>query len=152
MAPNYSIHAIPAYMVLAFLPHAYAISSIKKANNGKFNNVNARGVDTLAMYKKSVPAEVFGRYERGKAAHANLMENAPFFIGAVIVGNMMGLSAETMNTAIGSYLALRVAYIVAYINVTSQKYSYVRSLLWAISSFVLGGIFVKAGNKLVAQG
>jgi uncharacterized MAPEG superfamily protein len=59
---------------------------------------------------------------------------------------------DTMNSAVGAYLAIRVAYIAAYINVTSGKYSYVRSLLWAISKGILGTIFVKAGNKLVAQG
>jgi len=57
-----------------------------------------------------------------------------------------------MNAWIGTYLALRVAYILAYINITRAKYSHLRSVLWAISTFVLGGIFVKAGNELVAHG
>lgn len=33
------------------------------------------------------------RYERAEAAHANGMENAPFFIGAVLAGNFAGLDA-----------------------------------------------------------
>jgi uncharacterized MAPEG superfamily protein len=66
---------------------------LKKANNGRYNNANPRGADTLAMYKKTVPSDVMGCFERAKAAHANMMENAPFFIGAVLAGNMVGLSA-----------------------------------------------------------
>lgn len=69
------------------------MAKVKKANNGKFNNVNPRAPDTLAAYKKTVPSDVLGCFERGKAAHANLMESAPFFIGAVLAGNMVGLSA-----------------------------------------------------------
>jgi uncharacterized MAPEG superfamily protein len=56
-----------------------------------------------------------------------------------------------MNVAVGTYLALRVVYILLYINVTRRKYSHLRSLVWASSTFLLIGIFVKAGNKLVAQ-
>lgn len=60
--------------------------------------MNARGVDTSAAYKKSIPADVFGRFERAEAAHHNLLENAPLFIGAVIVGNMMGLPASNQSS------------------------------------------------------
>jgi uncharacterized MAPEG superfamily protein len=71
---------------------------LKKANNGKFNNANPRGAETLAAYKKTVPSDVLGLCERSKAAHANMMENAPFFVGAVLAGNMVGLSAGTFKT------------------------------------------------------
>lgn len=59
---------------------------------------------------------------------------------------------DTMNNAAGAYLGLRVAYIFAYIGITRQKYSYLRSMIWAISTGVLFRLFWKAGNKLTAQG
>ena len=74
------------------------ISTLKKANNGKFNNANPRGNDTLASYKKTVPSDVLGCFERAKAAHSNMMENAPFFVGAVLAGNMARLSAGVFST------------------------------------------------------
>jgi len=80
---------------------------LKKANNGKFNNANPRGTDTIAAYKKTVPSDVLGCFERSKAAHANLMENAPFFIGAVLAGNMVGLSAGMLNTLYAIWKHLR---------------------------------------------
>jgi uncharacterized MAPEG superfamily protein len=42
-----------------------------------------------------VPAATYARFERAEAAHKNAMENAPFFIGAVIAGNMAGVGAGT---------------------------------------------------------
>lgn len=64
---------------------------MRKANNKKWNNANPRGTDTNEAYKKAVPAEVFGRYERAEAAHKNMLENSPLYIGAVIIANVMGL-------------------------------------------------------------
>jgi uncharacterized MAPEG superfamily protein len=65
---------------------------LKNANNGNYNNVNPRGADTIAAYKKTVPSDVLGCFERAKATHSNMMENAPYFIGAVLAGNVAGLS------------------------------------------------------------
>jgi uncharacterized MAPEG superfamily protein len=54
----------------------------------------------------------------------------------------------TMNTAVGAYLTLRASYIVLYLNTTTRKNSFIRSLNWAISVGVLFTVFIKAGNKL----
>lgn len=69
------------------------MQTVKNANNKKWNNANPRGLDTNAQYQKTCPTEVYARFERAEAAHKNLLENAPLFIGAVVVGNMMGLPA-----------------------------------------------------------
>ncbi|PVI06631.1 hypothetical protein DM02DRAFT_609811 [Periconia macrospinosa] len=148
MAPNYSLHAIPVYWILALLPHAYAVSYMKKANNGKWNNANPRG--TGETNKRAVPAAVQAKFERMEASHANSMENAPFFIGAILAGNQAGLSSDTMNTAAGLFLALRVLYLFAYANIARTRYSYVRSLLWALSMAVLIRLYWAAGDKLIA--
>lgn len=65
---------------------------VKQANNGYWENRNSRGIDTVAMYKKVLPADVFAKYEKVEAAHKNGMENLPLFIGAVVLGNMAKLS------------------------------------------------------------
>ena len=46
---------------------------MKKANNNKWNNANPRGTQTDERYKKSVPAEIYAKYERSEAAHKNGM-------------------------------------------------------------------------------
>jgi uncharacterized MAPEG superfamily protein len=40
-----------------------------------------------------VPAATFATFERAEAAHKNAMENAPFFVGAVVGGNLAGVGA-----------------------------------------------------------
>ncbi|KAF1958558.1 hypothetical protein CC80DRAFT_591513 [Byssothecium circinans] len=147
---NYSLHAIPVFWLLIQLPHAYAVTLIKKSNNGKWDNVNARGTGTVASYQKVASAEVFARFERAKAAHKNGLESAPFFIGAMIAGNLAGLPADTMNFAAGGFLALRILYTFVYINTTRQRYSYFRSFTWWVGSLLWLRIYWKAGNKLSA--
>ncbi|OCK83812.1 hypothetical protein K432DRAFT_401731 [Lepidopterella palustris CBS 459.81] len=151
MSLNYSIYGIPVYWLLSLIPHSYGLSIIKNANNGYWENRNPRGLDTAAMYKKSVPAEIFGRFERAEGAHKNGMENMPLFIGAVILGNMANLDSSTLNTVVGSYLVLRVVYTALYIYVTKIKYSYARTGTWFASTSLLLYLIIKAGNKLAYQ-
>ncbi|KAF2270830.1 hypothetical protein CC78DRAFT_538559 [Lojkania enalia] len=149
MDANYSLFAIPVYWFLSMAPHVYAVTTIKKANNNKWNNANPRSSDFDANLQKTVPKEIYTRYERAEAAHHNMIENTSLFIGAVIVGNMAGLDPRTLNISAGTYLGLRLTYILLYINTTRQKSSYVRSLNWFLSVAILMGIYVKAGNKLM---
>jgi hypothetical protein len=58
----------------------------------------------------------------------------------------------TLNTAAGAYLGLRVLYTQLYINTTSRKVSFLRSLVWAISTGILFFVYVKAGNKALHEG
>ena len=145
---NYSIYAIPAYWFLALIPHAFGVQRIKKANNGRWNNANPKSTAYHATMEKSVPAEVFATYERSEAAHKNAMENLPLFATAVILGNMAKLPANTLNTVVGAYLGLRVAYTFAYINTTSQRLSFVRTGIWAASVSSLIYLLVRSGNVL----
>ncbi|KAF2867956.1 hypothetical protein BDV95DRAFT_501944 [Massariosphaeria phaeospora] len=151
MAPNYVLYSVPIYWALALWPHAYAMRIMKSANNNKFDNVNPRGSEASAKYQKAIPAAVYTRFERAEAAHKNALESAPLFIGAVLAGTVVGLPAGFLNAAIGSYLGLRIVYTALYINVTTRKYSFARTLTWAASTLLLFGIYIKAGNKTIAQ-
>jgi len=147
---NYSVYAIPAYYVLSLAPHSYGLSIIRNANNGYWDNHNPRGIDAATMYKKSVPAAVFAKFEKAEGAHKNGMENLPLFIGAVILGNMAKLESSTLNTVVGSYLALRVVYTALYIKTTKNSYSYARTTVWGLSTSLLFYLIVKAANKMAS--
>ncbi|OAL56528.1 hypothetical protein IQ07DRAFT_9786 [Pyrenochaeta sp. DS3sAY3a] len=151
MMSNYSLYSIPLYWFIALYPHAYAAGVIKKSNNNKWNNHNPRSRETNDHYKKAVPADVYAKYERAEAAHKNSMENAPFFIGAVLAGNFVGLSPTTMNVICGTFVGLRILHTVLYINTTTQKNSHLRSFTWVASILLLIGAYVKAGNALSAK-
>ncbi|KAF2709521.1 hypothetical protein K504DRAFT_378827 [Pleomassaria siparia CBS 279.74] len=145
MAPNLSIYAIPVYWVMALFPHFLAVCT---AANVKWDASNPRGSNNQSTIQKSAPKHVYARFERAEAAHKNLLESAPLFIGAVVVGNTAKLEASTLNNAVGAYLALRALYIAVYLNTTTGKYSFFRSATWATSIGVLFTILIKAGNKL----
>jgi hypothetical protein len=78
---------------LALLIRCMQMRLIKSSNNNNWNNHNPHSIDTAPAYKSCVPTACYARFERAEAAHHNGMENAPFFIGAVVVGNMVGLRA-----------------------------------------------------------
>ena len=148
---NYSIYALPAYYLLSILPHSYAIAVIKAASNGRWNNSNPRSSLWNDKIQKSVPAEVFGRYERAEAAHKNGMENIPVFFTAIALGNVAALPAGTLNTVAGLYLALRAIYNVVYIRTVSNKYSAFRTAIWTTSTLLCFYLIVQAGNVFASR-
>ena len=148
---NYSLYAVPAYYVLSLLPHQYAVSTIKAANNGRWNNANSRSSNWIEQIQKSVPAEVFGRYERAEAAHKNSMENLVVFYTALVLGNMAHLPAGTMNTVAGLFLVLRALYPVLYIRTTSHKHSFARTAVWGSSILLCMYTVVRAANVFAFQ-
>jgi len=148
---NYSIYAIPASLILALLPHVYAVQIIKSSNNGRWDNSNPRSSTYHDKIQKSVPAAIFSKYERGEAASKNGMENLVIFSTAVILGNMAQLPASTLNTVSAAYLALRAVYNVVYIQTTTNKYSYVRSGVWFSSIFLCFYQIVRAANGFASR-
>jgi hypothetical protein len=92
--PTATQYTLPT-QILPRNAHPSQASLIKKNNNNNWDNCNPRSTTTTASYQKSVPAECYAKFERAEAAHKNSMENAPFFVGAVLAGNMVGLSACT---------------------------------------------------------
>ncbi|KAF9699055.1 hypothetical protein EKO04_002997 [Ascochyta lentis] len=148
MASNYSFYSIPTYWFLALVPHAYAVAVAKKANKGFWDNTNPRRTGYL---EKNIPKDVFAKYERAEAAHTNGMENAPYFIGAVLAGNFAGLDASTMNIYTGVYIGLRALYNILYVNTTTLKNSRARSLVWIAGLLTIFTLYIKAANKVLAD-
>jgi len=145
---NYSVYSIPVYYVLSILPHSYAISLITAANNGKWDNSSPRSSSYASTIQKSVPAACFAKYERAESAHKNGMENLAVFATAVVLGNLAKLPSEKLNAVTGLFLALRVAYTVAYVQISDHKKSFVRTGLWASGVACCMYLIVSAGNVL----
>ncbi|MCJ1431158.1 hypothetical protein MMC27_000509 [Xylographa pallens] len=151
MSTNYSIYAIPAFWLLALLPHNYAIYTITAANNGQWDNSNPRSSTWDKKLQAAVPAACFRRYERAEAAHKNGMENLALFATAVVLGNMAALEAGTLNTVAGAVLALRALYTIVYVTVGDSRKSYARTGIWAASVGCCFYLIVKAGNVLAVR-
>lgn len=61
----------------------------------------------------------------------------PLYIACVFAGllaeSKVGAGEVGLNTFIAGFLAVRVAYTVNYLNTESQKYTYLRSLLYFVN-------------------
>ena len=153
MTANYSFFTIPAFYILAMVPHCYAQAQIIIARNGKMaNNHNPRGQANLENIKKTVPKETFQCYERSKAAHQNSMENLPLLVATVLCGNVARLDPGTLNTACGAFLLLRTAYLVAYIGITDTRLSLLRTGIWISSMVVCLYVLIQAGVVMMNGG
>jgi len=148
---NYSILAIPAYYVLATLPHSYAVYLAAQGRLSDYDNRHPRADKHKQNVQAKLGEEGYARYERAEAAHANLLENLPLFASAVIVGNLAGFKREGWSGLHGfaaSYIALRALYAFVYINNRTQPLSFLRTGLWAASVGLCVNVFVKAANAL----
>lgn len=150
MATNYSFFTLPAYFILAMVPQVYAGAQISIARNGKMgNNHNPRGQANLENIKKTVSKETFECFERSKAAHQNSMENFPLIIATVLCGNVARLDPGVLNTTCGAFMALRIAYLFAYIGITDARLSLARTGIWISSVAVCFYVLMSAGMVMV---
>ena len=152
MTPNYSLFAIPAYMVLASIPHAYSVYYIGCNNNWKWDNASPRSTGNRTSVSKSVPNEVYRKFERCRAAHDNMLENMAFVVGGILAGVICKLEAGWMNTMCGVCLASRVLYLLSYMSISSQKLSPLRTVWYLVSSIAIMAMYWKAGWVLVKEG
>ncbi len=110
MSSNYSLYTIPLYLVLSLATHIYAVTTVKAANKGKWDNANPRSTNWATTLQKNVPADVYALYERGESAHKNAQENLPLFAASIIMGNMARLPSSTLNTFAFAMILMRVLY------------------------------------------
>ena len=67
-----------------------------------------------------------GRAAWANAAQANSFEALPFFIGAVVIAHQTGAAQGVVDALSVAFIALRVAYIAAYVTGRAN----LRSLVW----------------------
>ncbi|KAF1984696.1 hypothetical protein K402DRAFT_308158, partial [Aulographum hederae CBS 113979] len=147
---NLSVLAIPAYYLLTLFPHAYAIS-LTSPSLLRTDNRNPRSTTHKTSLREKLPPARFATYERSEAAHSNGLENLPLFASAVILGNVARLPQkgwDGLEAFAGAYLVVRAAYFVAYVRTEENRYTLVRSALWAASVALCVRVFVKAGRVL----
>jgi uncharacterized MAPEG superfamily protein len=148
---NISILAIPAYYIMAVLPHFYAVNVVKKNDPTKWDNSRPRSQSMKEELKTKLSAEEYGRYERAEAASANAVENLPLFASAVIVANAAGMTKDGqagLDAFVGAWFAIRAAHSLSYIYISDSKMSYLRSALWIASLGLCFKVFGQAARVL----
>jgi uncharacterized MAPEG superfamily protein len=145
---NASILAIPAYFVLAMLPHGWAINVASQGKISTWDNRNPRNTDLKAKLKARLPAETYARYERLEACHANSMESFPLFTAAVVLGNIAGLKDEDLTNFAAYFLAVRVAYMVVYATHKTQGPTALRTGIWYVGVGLCFKTIVQAAKAM----
>ncbi len=69
MLPNYSVYSVPVYFFLAMAPHPYSVYLITSTSKQKWSILNHRAQLSDPKVKQSVPAAVYAKFERCRAAH-----------------------------------------------------------------------------------
>lgn len=129
---NPSVLAIPAYFILAMLPHGWAINVASQGNLRTWDNRNPRNSDLKAKLKARLPAESYAKYERLEACHANSMESFPLFAAAVVLGNIARLKQEELSGFAAAFLVVRVAYMMVYATHRTQGPTMLRTGIWYV--------------------
>jgi len=142
---NLSILSIPAYYVLSVLPHTYAVLLASRGQPTKWDNRNPRSSSLKSRIQENLGPDLYAKYERAEAAHANGIENLPIFAAAMVVGNMARLKG--LERIAGIYLALRAIYSVVYIQTSDNRFILVRTGLWAASLGVCFDVFRRAAES-----
>ncbi|KAG5925581.1 hypothetical protein E4U42_004160 [Claviceps africana] len=88
------------------------------------------------------------RLLRAKDASDNGFESLGMYAAGVVAANQAGLAVGTINALTLGYLACRVAYVYAYVELgANRRLAGVRSVCWAISMGLCLALWVKAGLK-----
>ncbi|KAH8804185.1 hypothetical protein DL96DRAFT_1686395 [Flagelloscypha sp. PMI_526] len=155
LIPNaaWSLYAIPAAVVLAYIPHVFRTLAIKKYL-GKYNNLAPMNhLATLEERAKEgkVPKNVVDRIKRMDACHNNAFETIHVFHIAVLAGNYAGLDVQFMNAATGLYLLSRIVYTAIYINQSTSVAATSRTLIWAVGIAASLTILIRSANAVSAR-
>jgi uncharacterized MAPEG superfamily protein len=145
---NFSIIAIPVYYVLALLPHAHALRVATLGKPEKWDNRNPRSVTLKADLRAKLPAEIFAQYERCEAASANCYENMPVFGLAILAGHVAKVDKAVIDQFAFRFLLVRTAYVWSYMTTSSQKWSYVRTVLYFYSIYQCFKMYARAAKAL----
>ena len=145
---NTSVLAIPAYFILAMIPHGWAINVASQGNISTWDNRNPRNTDLKAKLKARLPAETYAKYERLEACHANSMESFPLFTAAIVLGNIAGLKKEDLTRFAGYFLALRVAYMAVYATHKTQGPTILRTGIWYVGIGLCFKTIVQAAKAM----
>jgi uncharacterized MAPEG superfamily protein len=144
---NFSILSIPAYYILSFLPHAYAIRVATRNQPWRWDNRNPRSSALKADLRAKLDPATFALYERAEAASSNAYENMPLFTAAVILGHVVGLDRKYLDRFALQFLLVRTAHTVSYMATKRQRWSFLRTVFYFWSVALCVRVLAKAAKK-----
>jgi uncharacterized MAPEG superfamily protein len=151
MPINFPLLSIPLYYVLSIYPHLHSINIATKGEMSKHDNRNPKSTSLIEKTKQRLSPEDFAAYERGQSCHRNSLENLPLFVAGVFAGLLAEREAgRDLGTSFfaASWLVVRALYTINYLNTTSIGWSYARSGLYFVGTFLCFGMIGRAALQL----
>ncbi|TPX10818.1 uncharacterized protein E0L32_008207 [Thyridium curvatum] len=141
--PALAYYSVPAALVLAGIPVGIASSLAGKNHD---HNYPRRTVEKSAK-DAHLSQEVKDKIERAKAANANACETLGYYAAAVVAAVTAGVATRTVNLHCAAYLASRVLYNVAYIQLGN---GHLRGAVWITGIGIMTSLWIKAAGALAA--
>ena len=144
-------HCTSQFLLLNFFI-TYVLSSSRFAKSKYDLDHNVAPREDLAKYGDQAVASgkitqsELDKIRRQEAAQANAIEHFPVFAAAMTMATMKGVDAGMVNTCGVIYTVARVAYIVAYVRITDETTSYIRSVLWWFGNLACIKLLWSAGK------
>lgn len=139
MAFKLAVLSIPAYHMIAIIPHIYAQYISMQGTAGRLHNNNPRSVLITERLRKTLPPQQFAKWERAKASHYNTTENAPLFVATIfaclLAEQQEGADQTGADTFAIAYVLLRALFVLIYCTTETERWSYVRSFLFTFANF-----------------
>lgn len=136
---NLPLFSIPAFYVLAIVPHGYASVLESKGDLQKIDNRNPHSSTRLDSIKRRLTKAELARWERAESCHRNHLENMPLMIAAIFAGLLAEARAGKGSVDVDSFavgwLVVRSLYTVNYILTETARWSYFRSLMYFVGTF-----------------
>lgn len=138
MSFNIPLLSILAYYVLAIYPHGHAIMVASKGNLKQHDNTNPKSTKHTDKMKRRLTAREFAAYERAERCHSNHLENMPLFCSAIFAGLLVEQKVGTEELALNEFavgfVLLRILYTISYISTETIRLSYLRSVLYFLTT------------------
>lgn len=156
MPSNISLYCVPVAWLLALAPRGYSVLTFGRLsqNKHKIDGAHARAprlFKDIAAADTSISQPYRDRIIRAESASLNGLENLGFFAAAVAVGNAARLEIGLLNRLAVAYLVSRAVYNVVFIRNDTNRFVFVRTLLFMVGTSINIGLFVLAGVALNAD-
>ena len=147
---NISLYLVPVAWFIALAPRGYTLVAYKLHSKSKqgVEMRNPRALTAQAQGDSTLSPLIRDRIIRAESAQLNGAENLGFFAAAVVAGNAANLDTTLLNGLTLAYIGSRVLYNVIFVANSSEKFGFVRTLVFLSGIAFSSSLFVLAGKKI----
>ncbi|TDZ87614.1 hypothetical protein C8034_v006702 [Colletotrichum sidae] len=142
-----SLYSIPAALVLAMAPHAFASGAAGKL----YDPATPRKLQTAVASDDKLDKIIAERIHRAKAASENAFETLGFYAAAVVAATVAGVDARLVNLLSLGYIGSRILFNIVYVRLQDNRnWAPMRSLSWMVGIGITFTLYIKAAGQFAS--